>query len=70
MKADIEAHENVVLSGSLGGWGNGLVSYFNLAIRLQIDSSVRLARLRKREKAQFGSRIEVGGDMYLSLIHI
>ncbi len=64
MTADIEKHKDVVISGSLGGWGDVLIPYFDLAIRLHTDPKLRIERLRKREKEHFGNRIDVGGDMY------
>ena len=64
MKNDIEKSENVVLSGSLTDWGDELIPYFTLAIRIEMRQSVRIERLRKREKERYGSRIEPGGDLY------
>jgi adenylate kinase family enzyme len=64
MKQDIKAHEAVVITGSLVGWGDELIPYFDLAIRVVTDKNVRLERIYKREKERFGSRIESGGDMY------
>lgn len=64
MKKDIEQSENVVISGALAGWGDPLIPYFTLAVRIELDQSVRIERLKQREKARFGSRIEPGGDMY------
>ena len=64
MKADIERADNVVLSGSLAGWGDEMIPFFTLAIRLKTDTEIRIERLKKREKAAFGKRIEAGGDMY------
>ena len=64
MKHDIERFENVVISGSLTDWGDILIPYFTLAIRIEIDQSIRIERLRQRERARFGARIEPGGDMY------
>lgn len=64
MKKDIEAAENVVISGSLTDWGDELIPLFTLAIRLVVDVDIRIERLRKREREQFGSRIDEGGDMY------
>lgn len=64
MKRDIEAAENVVISGSLTDWGDELIPLFTLAIRLVVDVDIRIERLRKREREQFGSRIDEGGDMY------
>lgn len=64
MKNDIEKSENVVISGSLTDWGDVLIPYFTLAIRIEMKQSIRIERLVKREKERYGSRIELGGDMY------
>jgi adenylate kinase family enzyme len=64
MKKDILSSDNVVISGSLVDWGDSLIPYFTLAIRVITDSKVRIARLKEREKKEFGSRIDDGGDMY------
>jgi hypothetical protein len=37
--------------------------HFTLAIFLRLDPELRMARLRAREEARYGRRIEVGGDM-------
>lgn len=65
MVRDINAYENVVISGSLVGWGDELMPYFTLAVRIEIDRDVRIARLIAREKGRYGARIEPGGDMHL-----
>ncbi len=64
MKTDIKKADNVVISGSLVGWGDELIPLFTLVIRLETATDIRIARLKKREKEAFGERIEVGGDMY------
>lgn len=64
MEKDIREADNVVISGSLVGWGDSLISCFTLAVRVVTDSKVRIERLREREKKDFGSRIEAGGDMH------
>lgn len=64
MKKDIERAGNVVVSGSLVDWGDELIPFFSLAIRLETDPAIRLERLKKRERAAFGSRLDMGGDMY------
>lgn len=64
MKKDIDKSENVVISGSLTDWGDELIPYFTLAIRIEMKQSVRIERLKKREKERYGSRIEPGGDLY------
>ena len=64
MKRDIDTAENVVISGSLCGWGDVLIPYFTLAVRIVIDTDLRIERIKARERERFGSRIDVGGDMH------
>ncbi|MCI8553712.1 MAG: shikimate kinase, partial [Clostridiales bacterium] len=64
IRADLELCDQAVLSGSLVGWGDELIPLFSLAVRLVTETSVRLERLKKREKERFGSRIEAGGDRH------
>lgn len=44
-----------VLSGSLCGWGDPLISNFELVVFLFVPTEVRLARLRAREVQRYGS---------------
>ena len=64
MKQDIENAENAVISGSLVGWGDELIPFFTLTVRLDTNSELRIERLKNREKQKFGDRIMPGGDMY------
>ncbi|BBF42293.1 hypothetical protein lbkm_0975 [Lachnospiraceae bacterium KM106-2] len=64
MRKDIEKWDNVVISGSLVDWGDELIPFFTLAIRIETDTKIRIERLKKREREHFGSRIDLGGDMY------
>lgn len=64
MKRDILETEHVVISGSLSGWGDELIPYFTLAVRLVTDTELRIRRLRERERGLWGTRIAPGGDMY------
>lgn len=65
MNADIDAAEKgAVVSGSLTGWGDGLIPRFTLAVRVATAADVRIPRLHAREYARFGERICEGGDMY------
>ena len=63
MLADMDSSENAVISGALCGWGDELIPYFTLAVRLTTDEDIRIERLKKRERERFGSRIDEGGDM-------
>lgn len=64
MVEDIKAADNVVISGSLTDWGDVLIPWFTLAVRIEIEQALRIDRLIRREKERFGSRIEPGEDMY------
>lgn len=52
MKQDIAREDKVVISGSLVDWGDTLISYFTLAIRLVTATDIRIARIRERERAK------------------
>lgn len=64
IKNDIERFQNVVISGSIVDWGDELIPFFTLAIRIEMNQALRIERLISREKERYGSRIEFGGDMY------
>lgn len=64
MNKDISQSDKIVISGSFVDWGDELIPYLTLAIRVVTDKEVRIKRLKEREKEHFGSRIEPGGDMY------
>jgi adenylate kinase family enzyme len=44
-----------VLSGSLQGWGDPIISHFDLVVFLFTAKDLRLQRLRAREAARFGA---------------
>lgn len=64
MRRDCLNSENVVISGSLVDWGDELIPLFTLAIRMETETDIRMKRIKKREEVKYGSRIQVGGDMY------
>jgi adenylate kinase family enzyme len=54
-----------VLSGSLDGWGDPLIPYFDLVVFLQTAQTFRLNRLRGREATRFGAdAVAPGGWRY------
>lgn len=53
-----------VLTGACSGWGRELIDQANLIVFATLPTSLRLKRLRVREKARFDDRIEEGGDMF------
>lgn len=64
MKEELEQSHKAVISGSLTDWGDSLIPFFTLAVRLVTPTEIRIARIKEREKRKFGSRIAPGGDMY------
>ena len=64
MKHDLAQTDKAVISGSLVDWGDELIPLFTLALRLKTNTELRIKRLKQREREHFGSRIDVGGDMY------
>ncbi len=64
MRQDIARADHAVIAGSLVDWGDELVGLFTLAVRLETATAIRIERLRRRERAKFGSRIDPSGDRY------
>lgn len=56
-------HPAWVVSGSMLGWGAVAEPWFDLVVFLTLDPTVRMRRIRERERQRYGPRIEPGGDM-------
>lgn len=52
-----------IFSGSATGWGAPLEPRFTHVVFVTLDPALRLERLRRREQARYGARIEPGGDL-------
>jgi hypothetical protein len=55
-----------VFSGSAISWAMPLERLYDLVVFLRLDPVLRMERLRRREIADYGARIEPGGDMELA----
>lgn len=55
-----------VFSGSAIGWATVLEPAYDLIVFLHLDPVLRMTRLRRRETARYGARIEPGGDMAIA----
>jgi adenylate kinase family enzyme len=64
IKNAVSASNSWVVSGTLVSWGDSIQDEFNLAVYLYVSRDERVRRLKTREAEKFGSRIEIGGDMY------
>ena len=61
---DAAGAPGMVLTGWGEGWVYPLIPDFTLAVRLTLAPDLRLKRLEARERANFGSRRDPGGDMH------
>lgn len=64
LRKDLVSHKKWILSGSLCGWGDAFIPYFDLVIFLLVPKELRINRLIEREKRRYGERIESGGSLY------
>ncbi len=51
-----------VLSGSAISWAKPIEPLYDLIVFLRLAPSIRMDRLRRRERARYGQRVEPGGD--------
>jgi 8-oxo-dGTP pyrophosphatase MutT (NUDIX family)/adenylate kinase family enzyme len=61
--SDMQKYTSFVMSGNAVGWDEPLLPHFDLAVFVTAPTEIRIERLKKREYAYFGRRIEDGGDM-------
>ena len=66
LSAALNSVDQWVLSGSLCGWGDRFIPFFDLVIFLWIPEEVRMKRLEMRERQRYGEKILSGGEMYQS----
>jgi len=64
LMSDLKKHDNWILSGSLCGWGDIFIPFFDVVIYLWIPKDIRINRLIEREKQIYGENIEPGGKKY------
>lgn len=61
---EINNCDNWILSGSLCGWGDIFLPFFDLVIFLYVPKDIRIERLRKREYERYGDGMHKDGAMY------
>jgi hypothetical protein len=54
---DLEHADSWVLSGLLCGWGDPLISLFDIAVYLWVPHDLRMTRLKTREIERYGEEI-------------
>lgn len=60
LRADLETHQNFVLSGSFCGWGDMIIPYLDQVFFFVAPIDVRIQRLKERESKRWGAAIEPG----------
>lgn len=60
---DLKPSASWVLSGGMVGWTPSPQLALTCIVLLDVPTAVRIERLRRRERARFGDRIDEGGDM-------
>jgi uridine kinase len=54
LKVDIYSRPDIVLSGSIMGWGREVEDSFDLVVFLYVPAEIRIDRLRERELQRYG----------------
>jgi adenylate kinase family enzyme len=62
---DLQMNSRWVLSGSLCGWGDIAIPFFDLVVFLWVPKEIRISRLQNREIERYGVEvIQENGSMY------
>ncbi|MBI3207017.1 MAG: hypothetical protein HYZ29_36100 [Myxococcales bacterium] len=65
LSSAVSRAERWVLAGSLCGWGDVFMPLFDVVVFVHAPQSVRIERIRQRERKRFGVvRLEPGGDLH------
>ena len=64
MLADIERHGSFVLSACHGDFGGAVARFYALAVCVTAPLDLRMERIKRRAREQYGERVLKGGDMY------
>jgi adenylate kinase family enzyme len=54
LKRDLESNSEWVLTGSLCGWGDIFIPFFDLVVFLWIPMDIRISRIKEREVKRYG----------------
>jgi RimJ/RimL family protein N-acetyltransferase/adenylate kinase family enzyme len=60
----LPAHDRIVLTGSLSGWGESVVALLNGIVLLDTPVAIRLERLSRRERERYGAAIDPAGPLH------
>jgi adenylate kinase family enzyme len=60
----LSSSSNWILSGSLCGWGDIFILYFELVVFVYLHKDIRMERLQLREYQRYGNEIYEGGNKH------
>jgi len=61
---EIKIHKNFILASVKGDYGEGIYSFIQYAVLLEVPKNIRLQRVKKRSYQKFGNRMLSGGDLH------
>lgn len=60
----MRTHQNFILASVIRDYGEGLYSFFQYVILLDVPRDIRLQRVKERSFQKFGRRMLIGGDLF------
>jgi len=64
LQSELESNDKWILSGSLCGWGDIFIPYFELVIFVYLPKEIRMERLKEREYKRYGDSILPNGELH------
>ena len=65
LREEVAQHPNFVFATVKGNYGQDLLSRYTYVVVMEVPKEIRAKRLRERSFQQFGSRMLMGGDLYI-----
>ena len=61
---EVSRHPDFVFSAVKGDYGKDIVPMYNYVVVIEVPKEIRSQRVRNRSFQKFGSRMQMGGDLY------
>lgn len=65
LREEVVQHPNFVFAAVKGNYGQELLTKYTYVVAIEAPREIRAQRLRERSFQKFGSRMLMGGDLYL-----
>ena len=63
---EVRRDDRFVFAAVRGNYGEAVLPYYKAAVLVEVPREIRLARVKARSFANFGARMQPGGDLYES----